>query len=242
MKQEYIDYIFPVFKTLREYHQHEVKGMEHIPLEGRVLVAVNHSLATYDIGLLVCSIYEQTGRIARPLADRLFFKFPKIGQLINELGAVEGNPGNADKLLNDEELVTVAPGGMFEALRSSSERYQILWEKRTGFVKLALRTGTPIVLAVCPKADDLYDVYSNPITKWAYRNLKIPLIFARGFGLTPIPRPIKLTHFLSAPIKPPPMAEDPKEFQMQVEALHKKVIKRAQMLIGEGVAYRDSEG
>jgi len=241
MKQEYLDFIYPFLKSLREYHQHEVVGMENVPEKGRILMAVNHSLATYDIALLGCAIYEEKGRIARPLADRLFFRLPVIGDITSQFGAVEGNQRNAESLLEHEELVTVAPGGMREALRPSSERYQILWEKRVGFVKLALKTQTPIIVASCPKADDLYDVYSSPFTKWAYRNFKIPLFFARGVGFSPIPRPIKLIHFLSQAIVPPKASEDPKEFAQQADQLHRKVMKRARLLIGEAIAYRGHE-
>ena len=240
MKQEYIDIIFPLLKGLREYHQHEVVGMENVPDKGRALIAVNHSLATYDIALLCCALYEDKKRIPRPLADRLFFRLPYVGEFTSELGAVEGNQENAEKLLNQDELVTVAPGGMREALRPSSERYQVIWEKRTGFIKLALRTGSPIIVATCPKADDLYEVYASSLTKWAYRNFKIPLFLARGIGLTPIPRPVKLVHFLSQPIIPPKLAEDPKDFARQVDQLHKKVVKKAQQLIGEAIAYRET--
>lgn len=238
MKQEYLDFIFPFLKTLRNYHQHEVIGIEHVPEKGRLLVAVNHSLATYDIALLMCAIYEEKKRIARPLADRLFFRIPFLGDLTSEFGAVEGTQENAVALLEGEELVTVAPGGMREALRPSTERYQILWEKRTGFVRLALKTGTPIIVASCPKADDLYDVYESPFTKWAYQNFKIPLFLARGVGPTPIPRPVKLVHFLSRPIVPPKPSEDPVEFARQAEQLHKRVMKQARLLIGQAIAYR----
>lgn len=240
MNLEYLNSVYPFLKSLREYHQHEVIGMNNIPKEGRILMAVNHSLATYDIALLNCAIYEEKGRIPRALADRLFFKIPLLGELTTQFGAVEGNQKNAETLLENEELVTVAPGGMREALRPSTERYQILWEKRTGFIKLALKTRTPIIIAACPKADDLYDVYSSPFTKWAYRNFKIPLFFARGIGPTPIPRPVKLIHFLSQAIVPPEPSKDPKEFSQQVHRLHKKVVRRAQLLIGEAIAYRET--
>lgn len=241
IKQEYLDFVLPILKYLREYHQHEVVGMDNVPDNGRVLVAVNHSLATYDIALLNCAIYEEKGRIARPLADRLFFRIPYLGDITNQFGAVEGNQKNAETLLGHDELVTVAPGGMREALRPSSERYQILWERRTGFIKLAIKTQTPIIVATCPKADDLYDVYSSEFTKWAYKTLKVPLFFARGIALSPIPRPVKLTHFLSQPIVPPKASKDPEEFAHQVDQLHKKTIKRARLLIGEAIAYRGHE-
>ena len=49
-----------------------------------------------------------------------------------------------------------------------------------GFARLAIETQTPIILAMCPKADDIYDVYSNSLTAWAYQKYRIPVFFARG--------------------------------------------------------------
>lgn len=238
MNREYLEMIFPLMKSLRLYHQHEVVGMQHIPKKGRALVVVNHSLATYDIALLGCAIYQERERIPRSLADRWFFKFSALGEITKRLGGVEGSHKNAETLLKKGELVTVAPGGMREALRPSTERYQILWEKRMGFAKLAMKTGTPIILAACPKADDIFDVFPNPLTKWAYKNFKIPLIFARGLGPTPLPRPVKLVHFLSPPIKPPKASEDPVQFEKQVADYHEKIVKKARELIGQAIAYR----
>lgn len=238
MNQEYLEYAHSFLSGLREYHRHEVVGMEHVPEKGPVIVAVNHSLATYDIALLLCAIYDQTGRIARPLADRWFFRLPYVSELMNKMGVVEGNHKSAEKLLKEGELLSVAPGGMREALRPSDQRYQILWEKRKGFAKLALRTGAPVILAMCPKADDVFDVFPNPLTKWAYQKFRVPLILARGFGPTPIPRPVKLIHFLSDPMKPPVLSTDPVEFEKQLNQFHAKLVKKAKQLIGEAIAYR----
>lgn len=230
--------LYPIINSIKQYHDHEAIGIEHVPLKGRGIIAVNHSLATYDIALLFKSIFDHTGRIPRSLADHLFFKFPYLGEMIEEIGALEGTQANAHKALEKDELIVVAPGGMREALRPSEERYQILWEKRKGFVRLAIETQSPIILAVCPKADDLYDVYKNPITAWAYRNYKIPLFFAKGMACSPIPKKIKLIHFLSKPLMPPELKEDPKLQKQQIDRFHKKVVTKAQELIGEAIAYR----
>lgn len=238
MKYKYLETIFPVVKGLRDYHKHSVVGLEHIP-EGPVIIAVTHSLATYDIALLSCAIYEKYGRIPRPLADRFFFKWPYLAKLVEELGAKEGSSANAKELLEAGEIITVAPGGMREALRPSTERYQIRWEKRKGFARLAVETKTPVVLAVCPKADDLYDVYPSKLTKWAYLNLKLPLIFARGIGLSPLPRPIHLTHFLSPPMLPPEPSANPATLKRQITTFHIRLVRHAERLIGKAIAHRD---
>ena len=239
MKEEVLDFAQPLVQAGRIYHQHKVVGLENIPTTGRALIVVTHSLATYDIAFLFATIYEELGRLCRPLADNFFFRVPYLSELIEAIGGKQGTKENALSLLNNEQLVMVAPGGMREALRPSSERYQVLWDKRKGFVRIALQTQTPIILAVCPKADDIFDVYENSLTKLVYQKFRIPLIFGRGLGLTPLPRPVKLVHFLSEPIMPPKMLEDPKAFARQVNRLHKKVTGIAQDLIGKAIAYRD---
>jgi 1-acyl-sn-glycerol-3-phosphate acyltransferase len=190
------------------------------------------------MSLLFCVIYDRLKRLPRSLADHLFFKIPLLGELVEASGAREGTPENARGLLEAQELVSVAPGGMREALRPSQERYQVLWEHRKGFVKLALETQTPIILAFCPKADDLYDVYSSPLTQWAYQTFKIPVPLIRGLGPTFIPKPIALTHFIDKPIQPPLVTKDKRRRAGQLDRFHGEVLKKAQELMARAVAHR----
>ena len=216
---------------LRTYHHHTVEGMELLPTTGGALVVVNHSLATYDIMLLAAAIYTDTGRLPRPLLDRLFFKIPILKEICECYGAVNGSPAIASALLQDGEVVTVAPGGMRESLRPSSERYKIQWDGRLGFVRLAMKCGVPIVLAACPKADDLYDVYPSYTTSWCYRTFRVPIFLARGFGPTIMPRPIKLTHYLSEPLQPPAWSGDPEQDEAHVRTFHSMLVKRMEQLM-----------
>ena len=72
--------------------------------------------------------------------------------------------------------------------------------------------------------------------KKSYYTFKVPVFLARGVGYTPIPRPVKLTHFLSDPIQPPVAKEDPVAFKKQVTRFHKKLEKSAHDLIAEAVS------
>ncbi len=231
INEKLIEGLSPVVRALSAYHRHQVVGLDHIPEYGRVLIVMNHSLATYDMALLLNTIRTEKQRLPRTLIDRLFYKLPYAGDLMNSLGAVKGSQARAKRLLENEELVAVAPGGMKEALKPSSQRYRIIWEQRVGFVKLAMETQTPIIVAVCPKADDLYDIYDNPVTSWAYKRLKVPLFVARGIGLSPLPRPVQLTHFLSEPLVPPKMKDDPRAFEGQLKRYHNRICKKAHELI-----------
>ena len=201
-----------LYSPVSRYHRHKVFGMDNIPTKGRCLLVVNHSFATYDNALLSRKVNLDTGRVVRSLADKSLFYVPSVGRAISKTGAVPGSPKVAEFLLKDkEQLVLVAPGGMREALRPSSKKYQILWESRKGFVRLAIKTQTPIILSCCPNADDLYTVYENTITKLIYRKFKLPVTAIRGLGFSLVPRPVRLTHYLSEPQFPPQVESDDNE-------------------------------
>lgn len=235
-REDTLKMIVPLFESIRLYHQHEVKGLGQVPREGGVLFVVNHSLATYDIGLLMFALYTELHRIPRPLLDRLFFKIPVLKDIVTKLGGVQGSPASAQELLEADELVTVAPGGMFEALRPSNERYQIRWHKRYGFARLAMTTGKPIILAACPKADDMYKVYPSHLTSWLYQTYKVPFFIARGIGLTPIPRPVKLVHHLSEPILPPSMPSKTRLHEPAMREFHSHLVARMELLMTNALA------
>ncbi len=239
-QKELLNRLKIVVDALKFYHRYETVGLENIPKEGPCLLVCTHSLATYDISLLIATIYEKTGRIPRSLIDHTFFKFPFLGEIMTAIGNVQGTRENAVKLLSEDEIVVVAPGGMYEALRPSADRYQIRWDTRKGFVKLALESQTPLVLAACPKADDIFDVYPTKLTKWTYSKFKLPLPIATGIGPTPIPKPIKLVHHISDPIMPPKAKEQEKSRQAQVNRLHKKVTQKMESLIFDGVKHRST--
>jgi 1-acyl-sn-glycerol-3-phosphate acyltransferase len=220
-----------ILKPLRLYHRYEVRGLEKFPKEGRLILAVHHSLATYDGFLLGLEIFEKKNRLPKGLGDDLLFKLPVTKDLAPEIGLVPASHENAKELLENEELLAIAPGGMRESLRLSNERYSVRWGKRKGFVRLAIETGTPIVLAACPSADRIFKVYENPLTALAYKKFKFPLPIFRGWGLSMVPRPVKLTHYLSAPIIPPKMDKD--NLELQVNTFHNVLVKEMERLMSK---------
>jgi 1-acyl-sn-glycerol-3-phosphate acyltransferase len=203
-----------------------------------VILVVNHSFATYDIMLLGLAVYEATGRFPRALGDRWLFRIDALRQFASFFGAVEADPQNARRLLEGGELLVVAPGGMREALRPSSERYQVRWEKRRGFARLALQTQSPVVLAACPRADDLYTIYPSFFTRAAYRWLKLPIPLLRGRGLTLLPRRVSLAHYLSEPLVP--MADADPGNELDVSRFHSLMIRKMNTLMARGLFARDS--
>ena len=219
-----------VLKVVRTWHHHELYGAEYIPTTGPAILAFNHSLATYDAFLLGLGIFEKTGRLPQALGDNRIFQIPYLREFAHEIGFVPASPETAQNLLAAGHLVYVAPGGMREALRPSSQRYSVLWAKRKGFIRLSIKTGAPIVLAACPSADQIFHIYNNPLTKLAYNYLKFPVPLFRGWGLSFLPRPVKLIHRIAPPLFPP-SAEDNNE--SVVETFHAQVIESMNALMNQ---------
>lgn len=224
-----------LLSPLRALHRYELRGVEHIPLHGAALLVVNHSFATYDGFLMGLELYAKTGRLMRALGDDLIFKIPKLAEWARHLGISPASPTTGAQLLKDGELLGVAPGGMREALRPSTERYRVRWKERKGFVRLAIRAQVPLILVACPRSDNLYSLYESPLTKLAYKILKVPLPIIRGFGPTLLPRPAKLHHQIAAPLQPPFFQgdEDDEYLEQLVDKFHAQVVTRMNTLMHE---------
>ena len=216
---------------LRRYHRHTVQGMDHIPRAGAALVVVHHSFATYDIAMLGCAIFAHTGRIPRALADRLIFKVPPLARVVSALGGVEGHPEIARTLLQSGHLVMVAPGGMREALRPSQHRYQLSWDNRLGFARLAIALRVPVIVAACPSADDLFTLYANPLTQYCLHRWHLPVPLLRGWGASLVPRPRRMTHFIAPPIEPPMIDLDNAPSDALVRRFQRTVAQEMQHLL-----------
>lgn len=220
-----------VITLLQKYHRHEVFGIEKIPQNGRALLLFNHSLATYDIFMFGYQLYLETGRAGCGLGDSKLFAFEKSRSLMKKIHGFEAKPETAESLLKQEQLVFLAPGGMREALRPTTESPHVMWEKRKGFVRLALKTQSPVILCACPNADKIFNIYPSFLTKWVYQNFKLPFALARGIGPTLTPRPVKLDHYVSDPILPPKISEDDPNFEKETDQFHIELIEKMESLL-----------
>jgi 1-acyl-sn-glycerol-3-phosphate acyltransferase len=222
-----------LLRFLRRYHDHEVYGFENVPRTGPALMAFHHSLATYDSFLLGPVIKDEHGRLFRGLADRMIFSTPGLGKFFSVMGFVNGTREGTLEMLRQGEIIGFAPGGMREALRSSRHKYQLDWKGRFGFVWVSMLSGAPVVLAACPKSDDIYDVTDNPVTPWVYDRLHLPIPLFRGRGMTPLPRPVKLWHLIAEPIFPD-VAPD-QVTARDVEAHHARLSARMERLMQDAL-------
>ncbi|HLM96453.1 MAG TPA: lysophospholipid acyltransferase family protein [Acidimicrobiales bacterium] len=130
----------------------EVKGLENLPATGPVLVVGNHSCLMYmpDAWVVGLSLIRRRGldQPAYALAYDLLFSVPGVGPFLRRIGAIPAGGRQAELALQQGAAVVVYPGGDLEACRSWRQRDLIDLAGHKGFVRLALRTGVPVVPVV----------------------------------------------------------------------------------------------
>lgn len=195
-------------------------GLENIPRTGPVLLVANHNLlGLIDAPLLLPEVLRTRGRLIRGLAEDLLIRTPGVRQLLHYYGSVRGTRDNCRTLLEQGEAVIVFPGGGREAIRRKGEKYALRWEGRTGFARMAIECGAPIVPVAMIGIDDAYDIVADKDDRilrplrllvealGIHPELTPPLV--RGIGLTPVPRPERFYFSAGSPIDPEPWREVP---------------------------------
>ncbi|MEP6954616.1 MAG: lysophospholipid acyltransferase family protein [Solirubrobacteraceae bacterium] len=148
----YIRDTLPSVHTWTEgYFRGEVHGLENIP-GGPVLLVGNHSGGTLIADTFVFSeaFYRHFGadRVFHQLAHDLVFSTPGVRAMLSRYGTIPANPENMRRALDRDAALLVYPGGDHETFRPSWQSADIDFDGRTGFVKLALELGVPIVPVV----------------------------------------------------------------------------------------------
>jgi 1-acyl-sn-glycerol-3-phosphate acyltransferase len=141
-----------------ERFQASLHDPERIPREGGALVVGNHTLFGMDALPLTALVIESIDRVPRFLGERNLWRVPGLGQVLTAVGAIPGTPEDAVELLRAGEIVFVYPGGVNDSFKPSSDAYQLQWENRSGFAKVAISAQVPIVPIAATGIDELYEV------------------------------------------------------------------------------------
>jgi 1-acyl-sn-glycerol-3-phosphate acyltransferase len=213
---DYIRRVLPVWRAVMgSYFRGEVRGLDNIPDEGPSLLVGNHSGGTMiaDTFVLAGEFYAHFGpeRRFHQLAHDIAARVPATG--ISRWGTVAASPDNARKAFDKGAPVLVYPGGDYETFRPTWHSDRIEFGGRTGFVKLALERGVPIVpvVAVGGQETALFVTRGERAAKatgWAdlTRIKVLPVAFAPPFGVSlldlpgRLPLPAKITVEVLPPI------------------------------------------
>jgi 1-acyl-sn-glycerol-3-phosphate acyltransferase len=149
----YIRTTLPALRAMSKvYFRAKVRGLDNIPPEGPTLLVGNHSGGTLiaDTFVFAQGFYDHFGPLRRfyQLAHDLVFKIPGARASLSRYGTVPASPENMKRALEREAALLVYPGGDHETYRPTWESGKIDFAGRTGFARLALEHGCPIVPVV----------------------------------------------------------------------------------------------
>jgi 1-acyl-sn-glycerol-3-phosphate acyltransferase len=186
-----------VHALYRSYFRVRCEGIHNVP-EGRVLLIANHSGQIPLDGAMIgaAMLFElRPPRLTRTMIERWVPTLPFISTFFARCGQVVGTPENARRLLTNEEALLVFPEGSTGISKSFDKRYQ-LQRFGTGFVRLALQTGTPIVpVAVVGAEEQLPSIGSFDTLARALNMPAVPVI-----PTGPIPLPVRYYLYFGEPI------------------------------------------
>ena len=237
----------PLFDFLyKRYFRVETRGMSNIPDEGRCLIVANHSgTFPYDGAMLKTAmrLAHPKARELRWLAEDFVFYLPFVGTFMNRIGAVRACQENAERLLKQDRLVGVFPEGVKGVGKLFRDRYRLQRFGRGGFVKLCLRTRTPIVPCAVIGAEE-----SNPMLyRVEYMASAIGLPY---FPITPtfpalgplglIPAPTKWRIHFGEIIRFDNYGPEAQDDSLLVAKLSEKVRTTVQAMVDQGLAERQS--
>ena len=138
-----------VRRPLDAYFRPRVEGLDNIP-EGRALMVSVHNggVLPVDSFVLGTKLYRHF-HYKRPfhfLAHDILWNLPRrVSDVLERIGAVQGNPVNAAAVLEADRAMVVYPGGAYEVYRPFSQRHHIDWNGHMGYIRLAVRTRSPVV-------------------------------------------------------------------------------------------------
>ncbi|MGQ4646761.1 lysophospholipid acyltransferase family protein [Lyngbya aestuarii] len=205
----------------QNYFRVQTDGWQHMPSEGKVLIVGSHNggLASPDTSMFMYDWFRNFGyeRPAYGLMHPLAWQSPVSAKLAAEVGAVIAHPKMAIAAFQRGAAVLVYPGGAQDMFRLHSQRDQINFAGRRGFIKLALREEVPIVPIISHGAHDtlivIADIYEqirqlNPrgFPQWLGPEIGVfPIYLGLPWGLAigplmNIPLPVQIHTRVCAPI------------------------------------------
>lgn len=183
----------------RRYFDVHVYGIENVPHAGRTMMVGNHSGGwALDFMMTSTALFldKEPPRLAHAMAERFVGRVPFFGLFAQRTGSVTGLPENAMNLLEDERLLIVYPEGARGTEKLYSKRHSLI-DFGTGFLRLALRSGTPVVPTAFVGGGDAIPTIMN-LYRLA-RRVGVPYIPVTPWGVA-LPRPTTLQIYIGEPV------------------------------------------
>ena len=183
----------------RRYFEVKSHGQQHIPARGRAMLVGNHSGGVALDGAMVfasCFFDLDPPRLAQGMAEKFINRLPIASIWASRCGHFTGVPEMATRLLEDDRMLMVFPEGARGTAKLHKERWSLV-DFGTGFMRLALKTKTPIVPFGFIGGGDAIPTFTN-LYKLG-QLLGVPYIPVTPW-IAPLPRPVKLEVHYGEPL------------------------------------------
>src|SRR5438270_6845427 len=194
----------------------EIEGWENLPEPPALLIGI-HSGAplVWDAWTVGVQWWRYFGR-SRPLhgtAHDLLMGLPVLGSYFRRMGVLPARPESILTALRAGHDVALWPGGERDSLRPWTKRDEAILAGRTGFVRLAISSGVPIVPIATVGGPDAMPILASGrrLAKLlqldrVLRLKMFPIALQAPWGLSPallpeVPLPAKIRTAFQEPIE-----------------------------------------
>lgn len=220
----------------RNYFTVRAVGIERVPDEGPVMLVGNHTGGLPVDGAMVAAsmmLDRERPRVVHAMVEKFVQSLPFVGTLFNRAGHLTGLPEHAVRLLEAGRVLMVFPEGARGTGKLYKEQYELV-RFGTGFMRLALQTGSPIVpFAFIGGVEALPTIYHSRLLA---RLTGAPYFPVTPY-LVPIPRPWPCQVHYGEPMH---FEGDGTETDEVILGYVEQVRDRIRELIRQGLAARDA--
>ncbi len=237
----------PLFDFLHDkWWRVETIGVNHIPSTGRALLVSNHSGGIpVDGAMIVTSIFKShpAQRFTRPLVEDFAYYMPFINSFLTKTGSVRASQENAERLLERDQLVVVFPEGLKGIGKPFKYRYQLQRFGRGGYIKLAMRTRSPIVPVGVVGAEEAFPIIGR--IDWLGKLVGAPYLPVTPFfpwlgPLGAIPLPTKWYIGYGEPVDMSKYGPDDVEDDILINRLSETIRDQIQEILKDLLKHRKS--
>ncbi|WP_341528311.1 lysophospholipid acyltransferase family protein [Nostoc sp. UHCC 0302] len=190
---QFIESLMPILEWFyRYYFRVTTDGWHHIPPIGKALLVGSHNggMASPDLIMMMYDWFRRFGtkRLVYGLMHPYAWKVsPELARIGEKMGAIMAHPKIASAAFDIGASVLVYPGGQQDMFRPHSQRYQICFAGRKGFIKLALKQEVPIIPLISVGAHDTLIVLGDfyPLVK-QLNEWGLPWLYQVDPGVFPI--------------------------------------------------------
>jgi 1-acyl-sn-glycerol-3-phosphate acyltransferase len=198
-----------------DYFRVDTQAVENVPMEGAAVLAANHGGAAfpYDAMMMQLAVTNEAPlpRRVRVIGTEIFNMIPTYSHLYRKSGAAYAAPEDARWVLENGHLLGVFPEGVQGFQKSGTEAYRLQRFGRGGFVRLAMRSGAPIVPVAILGSEEVHPVVFTSKRLAQLVRLVFPQqrVDQMAVWLNPIPLPIKWRIRFLEPVDVGPATERP---------------------------------